>query len=131
VFHPEALEFDSRAQWYYDAAGRRLRFRLSWALLLALDPSRGFVFAGTDDRARTLGRTSNRIEVSVVAYAEGEDASQVLAARTAGRVISEGLELPWPRWNALRHRVKLKQSYSIIAEALGRVSGYGAAAGGR
>lgn len=131
VFDPNIPSaYDSRAQWYFDSASRRLRFRLSWALLLTLDPSQGFIYAGTNARAETFGRTSNRIELSVIAYSEGGDTTQVVAGEAAGGVIARGLELPWPRWNELRYRLKTKQSYPIVSEALGRLTGYGASAGG-
>jgi len=129
VFDPGASGYNSLAQWYFDKASGRIRLRLSWGLLLVLDPSQGLVFTGTDNKGETVGRVSHQIRAATVVYSasgppSGWTPAQILARTVSGRNISEGWSLPWPTWSAVSTKGSLKQSYSLLGPAFSKLTGY-------
>ena len=143
VFDPSHPDFDSLGQWYFDREASRIRLRLSWGLLLVLDPSAGRVFAGTDAEGKVQEKISDRIELAVVVATEGEDGIaaspvQIIAGAGPGNQIvkeqiakgqivkgriANGMTLPWPTWSAVRYREVPKRSYRHLAEAFSRLTG--------
>ena len=129
VFDPVAGDYDSLGQVYFDADRGRIRLRLSWALLLALDPSDGFIFNGTDGEGKTIGKESRHIRLAAVTYmkrsgtAEGEPI-QVLAQRAGDRVISEAWTIPWPRWSSVEAWAIPKKSYVVLRNVFGKMTGH-------
>lgn len=135
-FDPNATDYDSLGQWYFDPASGRIRLRLSWGLLLALDPSEGLIFWGTDERARTYGKASTRIVMALMAYPETDGGGsgaplEVMANRVQGNEILEGWSMPWPTWSAVQTKAELKQSYWAVAQAFAKLTGYSPSTGGR
>lgn len=136
TFDPDAQNYDSLGQWYFDQASGRIRLRLSWGLLLALDPSEGLIFWGTDEHARTFGKVSSRIQLALLAYPENEGGrsgvpTQVMARQVMGNLITEAWSMAWPTWSSVQCKPELKQSYGIVARALARLTGRPSQAGGR
>lgn len=135
-FHWMAADFDSLGEWYDDAGNSRLRLRLPWGLLLALDPSEGFVFNGTDDQAVPTGKISKHIQVAVIAYAPGAGATsgaatQIMGMQVSGNVIEKGWPMDWPTWSSVTAEAVPKKSYSIIAQEFKKLTGYPSTEGGR
>ena len=129
VFDPAAIDYDSLGQVYFDAGRGRIRLRLSWGLLLALDPSSGLIFNGTDSQGRTLGKESRHIGLAVVTYTKrGEGTSgepiQILAQRVRGRVINEAWTIPWPRWSSVDAWAVPKKSYVALRNTFGKMTGH-------
>jgi hypothetical protein len=129
VFDPSAPGYNSLGQWYFDKASGRIRLRLSWGLLLVLDPSQGLVFQATDDKGETIGRVAHQIRIAAVVYwgvgpPSGWSPAQILAKTASGRDISEGWSLPWPTWPTVSTKSSLKQSYSLLAPAFSKLTGY-------
>lgn len=128
AFDSQAEGYDSLGQWYFDRATNRIRMRLSWGLLLVLDPSQGLVFDGTDEEGEIAGKVADRIQLGVVAYAKKGAGSewnpvQIMAPSVRGTKILEGWSIPWPRWSTVRFKSSLKQSYWIVAKAFRKLSG--------
>jgi tetratricopeptide (TPR) repeat protein len=128
-FDPAAPDYDSLGQVYFDADRGRIRLRLSWGLLLALDPSGGLVFDGTDSQGKTVGKESRHIGLAAVTYMKrGESALgapiQVLARRGGGRVINEAWKIPWPTWSSVDAWTIPKQSYVVLRNAFGKMTGH-------
>jgi hypothetical protein len=128
VFDAASPQYSSVAQWYFDKATRRIRLRLSWGLLLILDPSRGLVFAGTDGQGKTFGLESNQIQTAVVAFTKRGRRKpprpvQILAKSVAGKNISEGWSLPWPKWFRVDAQMTPKRSYRILTDLFRRFTG--------
>lgn len=129
VFDPSMPGWNSLGQWYFDKDSGRIRLRLSWGLLLVLDPSQGLVFQATDDKGETVGRVSHQIQIAAIVYAgEGPPSdwvpTQIVAKAVAGRNITQSWSLPWPTWSAVSTKSSLKQSYSLLAPAFSKLIGY-------
>lgn len=122
-FDPTAENYDSLAQCYFDAVTGRVRLRLSWGLLMVLDPSQGLVLSGTDEAGKTLGTLARNIRVAAIAYKVQGDAAavppaQIMAKRVSGNAIVESWSMPWPTWTTVSFWTGPKQSYAIIRDAL-------------
>ena len=129
VFDPGASGSNSLAQWYFDKASGRIRLRVSWGLLLVLDPSQGLVFQGTDGNGETTGRVARQIRIAAVAYSGSGPPSawtpaQILAKGVTGGNIAEALSLPWPIWSTVSTKRGLKQSYTLLAPEFSKLTGY-------
>jgi tetratricopeptide (TPR) repeat protein len=135
-FDLEASDYDSLAQCYFDSRSSRIRLRLSWGLLLVLDPSQGLVLGGTDGDAKPTGELSRQIRMAVIAYSTPEGSTkgvprQFMAKRVSGRDILECWSMPWPTWRAVRSEARLKQSYAILRAAFHGLTEHPSVLGGR
>ena len=129
VFDASDPRYDSTAQWYFDKASRRIRLRLSWGLLLVLDPSQGLVFSGTDRQAKPFGRISDQIAMAVVAVSgarrrRAPKPVQIVAKSTVGKSIAEGWSFPWSKWYRVDVQMTPKRSYQILTDVFRRLTGY-------
>ena len=129
IFDASHPEYSSVAQWYFDEASRRVRLRLSWGLLLVLDPSQGLVFSGTDGQAKPFGRLSNQIQAAVVAFSKAGRRKALMPAQIVGNSVSgkniiEGWSLPWPKWYRVGAQIVPKPSYRILTDVFRRLTGY-------
>lgn len=131
VFDSGSPDYDSLGQWYFDKTSGRIRLRLSWGLLLVLDPSQGLVFQSTNDNGEPEGRVARRIRVAAVAYGAedlpaGRAPVQIVAKTIVRKDITEALSLPWPTWSAVSMKRSAKQSYRVLAPTFSKLTGYGA-----
>lgn len=129
VFDPSAKDYNSLGQWYFDKPTGRIRLRLSWGLLLVLDPSEGLVYYGTDSKGKTIGKLAHSIHVAVVTYtqpggAAGSNPTQIVARSVVDGNIIEGWSIGWPTWSAVQVEEAPKQSYRILAGAFSQLTGY-------
>jgi tetratricopeptide (TPR) repeat protein len=125
----EAPDYSSLGQWYYDQRLGLIRLRLSWGLLVALDPSEGNVFWGTDDSGSPRGKISHFIRFALVSYAvsDGQPAgglSQIMAASVSGNVVRKGWQMPWPTWSSVEYERAFKKSYQALSTVFPKLTGY-------
>jgi hypothetical protein len=129
VFDAADPRYSSVAQWYFDKASRRIRLRLSWGLLLVLDPSQGLVFSGTDAQAKPFGKISSQIQMAVVTFTRTRRGKasmpvQIVGKSVAGKSIREGGSLPWPKWFRVETQMVPKLSYQILKDVFRQLTGY-------
>ncbi len=128
-FSLRASDYDSLGQFFYDASRATLRLRLSWGLLLALDPSEGLVCWGTDSHGKPFGNLSREIRIAVVSAEVPTPGAaavpfQIVAARSSGEVIDQGLTLPWPTWSYVSSEAILKQSYPAVEAVFRKITAH-------
>ncbi len=119
-FEESSRERNLLAQWYYDQAHNSIRVRLSWGLLLVLDPSQGAVFWGTDESGETRSRRADTIQFVLVTYRPqpGEPKavpSEIVPYVGVSASLATGLKLPWPTWEKVRTIAVTKASYRMLA----------------
>ena len=118
----------SLGQWYYDQGSGRIRLRLSWGLLLALDPSEGLVFWGTDDNGSPTGKKSRSIDVVLLSYQVSKDEesapSQIMAKSISANVLTKGWAIAWPTWYFVEYRSTFKKSYGELSKSFHKLTGY-------
>jgi hypothetical protein len=124
-FDPSGEKYDSLGQCYFDMATGRIRLRLSWGLLLVLDPSQGLVLRGTDEGGKTVGKVASQIRIAVAAYTGADSIAkaspaQILAKTVSGNTIVESLSMPWPTWSNVNAWASPKRSYAIIRDTSGK-----------
>jgi len=133
-FEVGAQDYSSLGQWYYDPPRARLRLRLSWGLLLALDPSQGLVFWGTDNKGIPAGKVSHSIRLVLLSYAAPDDkeagtVAQIMAASDSGNVLIKGWGIPWPTWGSVKYQPTFKKSYHELSKAFPELTGYATGGG--
>jgi hypothetical protein len=122
-------DYDSLGQFYYDTSTSTIRLRLSWGLLLALDPSEGLVYSGTDDHGKPVGGISREIRIAIISAdlpeAGGAAAPfQIVAREFSGRKIQQALDMPWPTWSYVSSKAVLKRSYPAVQAAFRSVTAH-------
>jgi hypothetical protein len=127
---PGGSDYSSLGQWYYDRSVARIGLRLSWGLLLALDPSAGLVFWGTDDSGNPTGKISHSIQIVLVSYAVSDNKkarvpAQIMATSISDNVVSKGWSLPWPTWFSVKYQSVFKKSYHELSKSFRELTGYG------
>src|SRR5579884_1035721 len=128
-FSLNSSDYDSLGQFYFDSSTSTMRLRLSWGLLLALDPSEGLVYSGTDDRGKPVGEISREIRIAVVSAdlpgsEGGASPFQIVARKVSGTEIVQGLTMPWPTWSYVSSKAVLKQSYPAVGAAFRSVTSH-------
>ncbi len=127
-FKEGAPDYSSLGQWYYDQQLGVIRLRLSWGLLLALDPSEGFVFWGTDNTGEPMGKITHTIRIALVAYSAsaptGTVPSEIMAASVSGTRVTKCWTLPWPTWSSVNYQEALKKSYDALSSIFPGLTGY-------
>jgi hypothetical protein len=129
VFDPAGKDYDSLGQVYFDSERGRIRLRLSWGLLLVLDPSQGLILNGTDSQGKTVGKVSSRIGIAAVTYSKRSETAegvptQVVAKRATNGMISEAWSIPWPTWSAVQAWATPKKSYMVLRDAFTKMTGH-------
>jgi hypothetical protein len=120
VFDREGRDYNSVAQWYYDAEAATIRLRLSWGLLLVMDPSSGFVFWSTDQDARPAGTRSEQIGLAAFAYSPASSLQTLPAGQPPGSLAHV---IPWPGWERIEVKQVPKKSYHILRPEFERLTG--------
>ena len=121
VFDRDRATYNSVGQWYYDAQRREIRVRLSWGLLLVMDPSGGGVYWGTDENAKPMSTQSGRISLAAFAYAPGKTPTQ--AAPGASGSTLDVVNVDWPRWERVEYRAVPKKSFEILRQEFELITG--------
>lgn len=115
---PTSPDFDSRAEWYADAARDHIVVRIPWGKLFITDPSSRQAFFGFDDNLKPRTIPSSGIQVTVFALQPDADPADlsamkvagVLPAASAGR-IAEPVRFAWSRWDEVQAEMYLKKVY--------------------
>ncbi|HSC77103.1 MAG TPA: tetratricopeptide repeat protein [Candidatus Acidoferrales bacterium] len=113
--------YNSVAQWYYDAASREIRVRLSWGLLLVMDPSSGIVYSGTDADAKPIGLRSDHISLAAFAYAPAQNVPPQFVP--GGTDTLDVVSIVWPRWEAVDYKQVPKKSFEILRPQFEKLTG--------
>jgi hypothetical protein len=126
VFDPAETDYSSVGQWYYDSEAQTLRLRLSWGLLLVMDPSGGTVFWSVDQEAKPAGIRAEHISLAAFAYSPSSTSSGPLQMvpdpGTAGDSLT-AIEIPWPGWERVEYTRVPKKSYHIVRPEFERLTG--------
>jgi hypothetical protein len=124
VFDRDRATHSSVGQWYYDGPRREIRVRLSWGLLLVMDPSGGGVYWGTDENAKPVSTQSSAISLAAFAYTPGGSGETQAAPGVTGSTLQVAT-LPWPKWERVEYRTVPKKSFDILKPEFQRVTGRG------
>ena len=128
-FSLHASDYDSLGQFFFDTSTGMIRLRLSWGLLLALDPSEGLVYTGTDSHNKPVGVVSRKIQIAVAA-AELQGAGgavvpfQIVARKFSGKVIEQELAMPWPTWSYVPWKAVSKRSFPAVQAVFRKVTAH-------
>lgn len=125
VFEPESPEYNSLGQWYYDPDKQELRLRLSWGLLLVMDPSSGFVYWAIDGDGKPAGIHSDQIGLAAFAYRPSPSPSadpQVVPERNLSGSLAP-MAISWPEWDRLSTTQVPKKSYFMLRPEFERLTG--------
>jgi tetratricopeptide (TPR) repeat protein len=133
---PGSNDFDSLAEWFYDAKDKAILLRIPWGKLLVTDPSSLHVFYGFDDAGVTKSVPSSGVSVSVFAVkgASGGDWSSLSVSESfppaSGGSIGRAERLAWSKWDAVHPDTYLKRAYHDVQKDFADLSRPQAAAGG-
>ena len=122
VFDRDRATYNSVGQWYYDAPRREIRVRLSWGLLLVMDPSGGGVYWGTDENARPVSTQSDKILLAAFAYAPRGAGAPQAAPGVSGSAVTVATVL-WPKWERVEYRTVPKKSFEILRQEFEQITG--------
>jgi len=119
-----STDFDTLAQWYYDAREKAILVRIPWGKLLVTDPSSLRVFFGFDDAGVLRSIPSSGVSVGVFAVKGpgGGDFSTLSVTESfpaaSGGTIGRAERLTWDKWNGWRPetypQIYLKRSYNGV-----------------
>lgn len=102
---PTSNDFDSLAEWFYDAREKAILVRIPWGKLLVTDPSSLHVFYGFDDTGVPKSVPSSGIAVGVFAVhgPAGGDWSKLSVSESfpaaSGGSIGRAERLEWSKWD--------------------------------
>ncbi len=122
VFDRDRATYSSVGQWYYDGARREIRVRLSWGLLLVMDPSGGGVYWGTDENAKPVSTQSNGISLAAFAYSPGGSGGTQAAPGASGSTL-QTVTAEWPKWERVEYRQVPKKSFEILRREFEQITG--------
>jgi tetratricopeptide (TPR) repeat protein len=115
-----STDFDSLAQWYYDAREKAILVRIPWGKLLVTDPSSLHVFFGFDDAGVLRSVPSSGVAVGVFAVKGpgGGDFSTLSVTESfpaaSGGTIGRAERIAWSKWDAVHPDTYLKRSYNEV-----------------
>ena len=139
---PASNDFDSLAEWFYDARNKVILVRIPWGKLFVTDPSSLQVFYGFDDAGVLKSVPSSGVSVSVFAVQgpAGGDWNSLRVSESfpavSGGSIGRAQRLAWDKWNSWRPetypQTYLKRAYHEVQKDFADLSHPQAApAGGR
>jgi tetratricopeptide (TPR) repeat protein len=115
-----STDFDTLAQWYYDAREKAILVRIPWGKLLVTDPSSLRVFFGFDDAGNLRSIPSPGIAVGVFAVkGPGGGGFNTLSVTeslpaASGGTIGPAQRVTWNKWDAVHPDTFLKRSYDAV-----------------
>jgi hypothetical protein len=124
VFDRERNTYNSISQWYYDGPRRQLHVRLSWGLLLVMDPSGGGVYWGTDEAGKPVSTPSERIALAAFSYSP-KGAAPAQAVPGVSGLSLQAATVEWPKWDRVQYRTVPKKSFDILRQEFERQTGRG------
>src|SRR5262249_33469391 len=104
---PTSNDFDSLAEWFYDARNKDILIRIRWGKLLVTDPSNLRVFYGFDDAAIGKSVPSAGVAVAVLAVKgpAGGDWSALSVVGSfpgaSGGSLGKTERFSWSKWDAV------------------------------
>ncbi len=115
--NPEAKEYDSLADYYYDEQNGVFEIRIPWLLLNVKDPSTLLAAGDLFKVGMNAEETIKGIGVSA-ALIEDDGTIQTLPKSSNG-VIKNVETYTWAKWNEPQYIERLKQSYDMIKKRFG------------
>lgn len=119
--NPGAPDYNSSAEWYYDAGSHAILLRIPWAKLLVTDPSGAQVLFGYADPSGIRITTSTGIEISIFTLqpSKGALASATVVssfpAMHAGRIDSPP-SFVFVRWDSVKADPYFKKAYYALQQ---------------
>jgi tetratricopeptide (TPR) repeat protein len=115
---PASNDYDSLAEWYFDARSKAILVRIPWGKLLVTDPSSRHVFYRFDDSGVLKSVPSSGMSVSVFALKgprAGGGWSTMSVTESFPAAASGRIERPerfaWGTWDAVHPDIYLKKAY--------------------
>lgn len=115
-----STDFDTLAQWYYDAKEKAILVRIPWGKLLVTDPSSPRVFFGIDDAGALRSIPTSGVSVGVFAVKgpAGGDFSTLSVTESlpaaSGGSTGQAQRITWSKWDAVHPDTYLKRSYNAV-----------------